>query len=338
MAQLKETKKVIAALGMKEFCWRVWQQVGEDDVFTWAASLAYSWIFALFPFLIFLLTLVPLMPRGARAEVGSDIHSSLKMLSKDAAEPIEQQADLVLNQPRSGLLSIGFLITIWAASGGMSMTMSALDRCYDIKVGRPYFKHRIVAILLTIVAASLVIVVMVLMPVASGVIAWLDAHGKRLGPILIVLNLFRFGFAILLMLALLALVYHWGLSIKIKFHFITPGSIFSVAVWMILAFAFRFYINRFGEASYNKMYGAVAGVAILLLFFYIDASVLLIGAEINSEVDFAILGLQSFDDVKVHDFERHHTEAHRELLKELKQKRERVFGKSGDGDEKNTPG
>jgi membrane protein len=335
MAQLKEAKQVIQALGMKEFCWRVWQQVGEDDVFTWAASLAYSWIFAIFPFLIFLLTLVPLMPHGARAEVGSDIHQSLKVLSKNAAAPIEAQTDLMLNQPRSGWLSIGFLITIWAASGGMSMTMSALDRCYDIKVGRAYLKHRIVAILLTIVAAALVIVVMVLLPVASGIIGWLDAHERILGPILLLLNLFRFGFAIVLMLALLALVYHWGPSINLKFHFFTPGGIFSVAVWMILAFAFRFYINRFGEASYNKTYGAVAGVAILLLFFYIDASVLLIGAEINSEVDFAILGLASFDDVKVHSFEAQHTDEHRELLRELKEKR--APAASGDRGKKDMP-
>jgi membrane protein len=322
MARLSEAKQVLKALGIKEFGRRVWQQVGEDDVFTWAASLAYSWIFALFPFLIFLLALVPLMPANARAEVESDMDAPLKMVSKNAAAPIAQQVHLLVHQPRGGLLSIGLLITIWAASNGMSMTMSALDRCYDIKEGRPFIQHRLVAILLTIVAATLVILVMVLMPIASGIIAWLDAHGKILGPILILLNLFRFAFAILLMLALLALMYHWGVSIKIKFHFVTPGAVFSIAVWLILAFAFRFYINRFGEASYNKTYGAVAGVAILLLFFFIDATVLLIGAEINSEVDFAILGLASFEDVKVQSFERQHTEEHRELLRELKEKRD----------------
>jgi TM2 domain-containing membrane protein YozV len=124
------------------------------------------------------------------------------------------------------------------------------------------------------------------------------------------------------MLALLALVYHWGVSIKVKFHFITPGAVFSLAVWLILAFAFRFYLNRFGEASYNKTYGAVAGVAILLLFFYIDASVLLIGAEINSEVDFAILGLASSDTDVVQKIEQPHTDEHLELLRELQEKRD----------------
>jgi membrane protein len=322
MARITETTKVLHALGWKEFGRRVWHQANEDDVFVWAASLAYSWIFALFPFLIFILTLAPLMPANARAEVKSDIDGSLKVLSPAAAAPIKQQVNLVLNQPRSGLLSIGLLVTVWVASGGMSMTMQALDRCYDIKQGRSFLVQRFVAILLTIIGATLVILVMVLMPIASGIIGWMDLHTRILGPVLLLLNLFRYAFAILLMLALLALVYRWGVSIKLKFHFFTPGAIFSLAVWLILAFSFRAYIDRYGAASYNKTYGAVAGVAILLLFFYIDATVLLIGAEINSEVDFAMLGLPSFSDVEVHRFERPQTEEHRELLAELKKKRD----------------
>jgi membrane protein len=321
MAQLKEAKQVIAALGIKELARRVGQQVGEDDLFTWAASLAYSWMFAIFPFLIFLLALVPLLPKSARDQAGADIHAALKNLPKNAADPIQQQANDLLNHPRGSLLSIGLVITIWAASGGMSMTMTALDRCYDIKVGRPYLKHRLVAILLTVIAATFIILVMILLPVGSGVLVWLKAHDPHLGPVLWVLNFSRLGIALVLMLAVLALVYRWGISIKTKFHFLTPGAVFSVAVWLILAAAFRIYINRFGEASYNKTYGAVAGVAILLLFFYIDATVLLIGAEINSEVDFAMLGLPSFDDVVVHQFERRHTQEHLQLLRELEEKR-----------------
>jgi membrane protein len=322
MARLREAKQVIGAIGIKEFSRRVWQQVGEDDVFTWAASLAYSWMFAIFPFLIFLLTLVPLLPKSALSQAGTDIHDALRNLPKNAADPIQQQADDLLHKPQSSLLSVGLIVTIWAASGGMSMTMTALDRCYDIRQGRSYLWHRLVAIVLTICSATLVILVMILLPVASAVIAWLEAHDHHLGPIVWVLNLSRFAVALLLMLGLLALVYRWGISIKVRFRFVTPGALFSVAVWLVLAVAFRSYINRFGAASYNKTYGAVAGVAILLLFFYIDAAVLLIGAEINSEVDFAMLGLPSFDDVEVHQFERHHTDEHRELLRQLKAKRD----------------
>ena len=162
MARLREAKQVIKVLGIKEFAWRVWHQVGEDDVFTWAASLAYSWMFAIFPFMIFLLTLVPLLPRTAKAQALSDIEGALKNLPPNAADPIEQQAKDLLDHPRGSLLSIGLVITIWAASGGTVMTMTALDRCYDIRAGRPYLKQRFIAILLTIIGASLIILVMVL--------------------------------------------------------------------------------------------------------------------------------------------------------------------------------
>jgi hypothetical protein len=90
------------------------------------------------------------------------------------------------------------------------------------------------------------------------------------------------------------MVYYFGPSFKQKFHTITPGAAFCVLVWIVLGVGFKLYVSRFGGAeSYNKTYGAVAGAAILLLFFYIDALVLLIGAEINSELDFAVLGIPS---------------------------------------------
>jgi membrane protein len=89
------------------------------------------------------------------------------------------------------------------------------------------------------------------------------------------------------MFATVNLLYYFGPSIKQKYVFFTPGAVFVVIVWMLLAVAFRFYVDRYGK--YNETYGTVGGVAILLILFYFDAVVLLIGAEINSEIDFEIL-------------------------------------------------
>ena len=97
------------------------------------------------------------------------------------------------------------------------------------------------------------------------------------------------NWALLLMFAVLAMVYHFGPSFKQRFVPITPGALFCVAVWLLLGWLFKLYLVEFGGAqNYRSTYGAVAGAAILLLFFYIDALVLLIGAEINSEIDFAL--------------------------------------------------
>jgi membrane protein len=295
MARLRDVPVVFGKIGVVSFAKRVWQQVGEDNIFTWGAALAYSWMFAIFPFLIFLLSLVPLIPQNYKPNVEQDVNDVIdRTLTGDAATAIKNQVHGVLNrQGHGGFLSFGLLITIWAASGGMAMTMTSLDKAYDIEKSRPYLRQRGVAIGLTIAVSILVILVMVLLPVGTAVLTWLS-HQKSLGWTIVFVDIARYAIALALMFTILALVYHFGPSFKQKFQAVTPGAIFSVVVWVMLGFFFRLYLTKLGgAASYTKTYGAVAGAAILLLFFYIDALVLLIGAEINSEVDFAVLGLPS---------------------------------------------
>jgi YihY family inner membrane protein len=377
MAQLRDVPKVLRNVGLFAFIKRVYLQMNDDQILVWAAALAYSWLFSIFPFLIFLLTLVPYLPsRYTDAAVSGISEQVYQALPENAAQATMREVHAVVDNRAQGLLSIGLLITIWVASGGMSMTMYALDKCYDVEEGRAFFYHRSLAILLTIVCATLVILVVVLMPIATAVLAWMrtvlarEAEdlgimpyidtaaniglilialivvlaivffvGPRRGrrhtrpgvavamaafliiialaiflmkpgdvPLLpwisasrqefgslgfIILDLVRYALALLLMLMILAIIYHFGPSIRRRFHVITPGAVFSFAVWILLILAFRFYINNFGWESYQRTYGTVGLAAILLLFFYLFGVVLLLGAEINSEIDFAIVGIPS---------------------------------------------
>lgn len=296
MARLRDVPCVIRTVGFTTFAKRVWQQVDEDAVFTWGAALAYSWMFAIFPFLIFLLSLVPLLPTNLKDGFQDNADNLIyQMLAGDAAVTVSETVKNVLNRGNTGgFLSVGLLITIWAASGGMATTMSALDKAYDIDKSRPYWKHRLVAAALTIACASLVILVMVLLPVGSATLGWLKSHGIVYGWMTVLINMIRYPLAILLLLTILALIYHFGPSFKQKFHAVTPGAVFCIVVWLLLGVGFRLYLTKFGGAeSYNKTYGAVAGAAILLLLFYLDGLVLLMGAEINSEIDFAVLGMST---------------------------------------------
>ncbi len=193
-----------------------------------------------------------------------------------------------MHQPHTGLLSTGILVTIWAASGGMNMTMSALDRVYDVAKPRPFYKQRPVAVVMTIVVATLIVAVLILLPIGTVVTHFIRDHqiayvsqGMLLG-----LNIARYSAALVLMIAVLAIMYHFGPRVRQRFHAITPGAVFTITVWLALGFLFRLYVNKFGK--YDRTYGTVGGVAILLLFFYIDAVVLLVGAEINSEIDFGL--------------------------------------------------
>jgi membrane protein len=137
----------------------------------------------------------------------------------------------------------------------------------------------------------MLLVVLGLLPVATLIKAWIIHVGSvpSGSPVLVVFDIARWSLSVILMFAVLTIVYHNGPAIRHHFVPVTPGAIFVVVVWVVLGLLFRLYVDRIGAKGYSKTYGAVGAVAILLLFFYIDALVLLIGAEINSEIDFEVL-------------------------------------------------
>jgi membrane protein len=296
MARLRDVPRVIGSIGVWTFVKRVYQQISEDRVFTWASALAYSWMFAIFPFVIFLLSLIPLIPPQYASQTQTYINDTIQgVFPRNTADTLEREVNrLFESDQRKGLLSFGLLLAIWAASGGMNATMAALDECYDIEKRRPFYRQRLLAMLLTVIFAAMVIIVIILLPVCGLVIDYLKGHGLLPWGSVWLLNITRYAIAMLLLFAALSLIYTVGPSIRRKFRFFSAGSVFVIVVWILIGWAFKLYVNGFGGAeSYSKTYGTVGGIALLLLIFYVDALVLLVGAEINSEIEFAILGMPS---------------------------------------------
>jgi hypothetical protein len=147
-----------------------------------------------------------------------------------------------------------------------------------------------VAIGLTVGTAVLILAVLFLLPVGTGIVAYLTKHGHLgwLGTVLV--NVVRYALALALLFLIVSMIYYFGPCIKQKYQAITPGAVFTVAVWILLGLVFGFYVTHFG--NFNKTYGALGGAIILLLFFYINAVVLLIGAELNSVIDFETLNVK----------------------------------------------
>jgi membrane protein len=293
MARLSDVPKVLSAVGPFGFARRVWGRISEDNLFTWASALAYSWLFAVFPFLIFLLSLIPYLPKDARERAKTEIHSFIYKFPKQAADSIwtnvAPQIE-TLERPKGMLALLGLGVALWAASGGMAMTMAALDKCYDVTHGRPFYKQRPLAVLLTVVVAVLILSVIVLLPIGSLVKSLVIRTGfvaDRNIAWIVLFDILRWGLSLASMVTALAVIYQWGPSIRHKFNWLTPGAVFTIVVWVALGLTFRLYVEKYGK--YEQTYGTVGGVAILLLFFYVDALVLLIGAEINSELDFEVL-------------------------------------------------
>lgn len=297
MARLTDMPHLFKTVGGVTFAKRVASEVADDNLFTWAAALAYSWLFAVFPFMIFLLTLLPYLPQGAKDRARNEIHTLVYATAPghEAADTlwnnIDNNLDNLLHQKKGKLFPrlVGLGLALWAASGGMAMTMAALDKCYEVDRGRPFYHQRPVAMGLTMAVAAMILLVLSLLPVGTFVKHWVETRGyvRRGHPALYVFDVVRWSLSLFLLAAVVALIYYKGPSIRHRFNWLTPGGLFTVVVWLVLGFAFRFYVEKWGK--YSQTYGTVGGVVILLLFFYIDAVVLLIGAEIDSEVDFETL-------------------------------------------------
>jgi membrane protein len=295
MARLRDIPAVIRTRGLWGLIKRLNKEIGEDTLTTWAAAMAYSWLFAIFPFFIFLLTLVPLLPTEQKEYAREKIIASVNYVPAEAQDEVrpfvEQQLERVLNSPPKAFISIGLILTIWAASGGMAMTMAALDKCYDVHRSRPIWKQRPLAVALTIACATMIVMVIVLIPIGSILTEWaISRFAEYLStPLLVVWQIGRYGLGLFFMFATLSLIYYWGANHDHPFHLITPGSVFCVSVWLLLGVLFRIYIEKYGK--YDQTYGALGGAVILLMFFYFDSLVLLVGAEINNEVDCTMLDL-----------------------------------------------
>jgi membrane protein len=292
---MSDIPKVLRTAGPWTMTRRVWKQVHEDNLPAWAAALAYSWLFAIFPFVIFLLSLLPYLPTQAKATAREQLAGWVaRAVPGPGGELVVDRMKNLLERPNTGLLSVfGLVLTVFSASGGMNMTISALDKCYELDQGRPMYKQRPLAIGLTIIVATLVLAVLVLLPLGTLALKWIERNPISYvsGPILWTWRILRYPLALTILLVVVEAIYYWGPSIKQRWVLLTPGGAFCIIVWLALGYIFRLYVELFGARSYNETYGAVGGVAILLLFFYMDALVLLVGAEINSEIDFEALGV-----------------------------------------------
>lgn len=292
MAKLSDVPPVIRSMGAFPFLKRIAAEIGEDEVSTWASALAYSWVFAMFPLLLSIVTLAPYLPGSTKDDAVAQMSEAFERagVRGDAATSIKQSFKDVLEKPQGGLLSLGLALAIFGASGGMAVTMSALDKVYEVKVPRPFWKQRLVAIGLTVATIVLVLLVLVLLPIGGKLLDHFKASGSIQTAGAIAINVVRYALAIGLLLGVLSLVYYFGPNTRLRWQAVSPGALLAVAVWIVLGFGFGIYLEHF--ANFNATYGTLGAAIALLLFFFLSANVLLVGAEINSVVDFAVLGVE----------------------------------------------
>ncbi|AOZ14047.1 MULTISPECIES: YihY/virulence factor BrkB family protein [Pseudomonas] len=252
----------------------------DDEMSTYASALAYQMLFSLFPFILFLIALIGFLHLP-------DFFSWLRLQSELVLPPqaLEQVNPVIdqLQQSKGGLLSVGIVIALWTASAGVRLMMSAMNAAYDVVEGRPIWKRLPLSIFYTIGLAGMLLAAAALMVLGPQVMSWLAGQVGLEAFVVTLWTILRWPVIVLLMMVAVAVMYYVMPDVEQKFRFITPGSVLAVVVWIAASLGFAFYVKTF--ADYNAMYGSIGAIIVLLLYFYISAAVLLLGAEMNAVIE-----------------------------------------------------
>ena len=255
----------------------------EDNCLAMAAQLAYYFFFALFPALLMLIAIASYFPYH---ELVDSLFKALGGVAPpEALSIMTDQLKKISSGKQGGLLTLGFLTTIWSSSSAMTAIIDTLNAAYDIQEGRPWWKVRITAIGLTLGGALFILVSFGLViagpTLAEKVASWfyLGAAFEWTWKIL------QWPLVIALVATAMAIVYYYAPDAEQDWVWLTPGSIFATTLWLLASLGFKFYVANFG--NYTATYGAIGGVMILMLWFYISGLVILLGAEMNAEIEHA---------------------------------------------------
>ncbi|WP_163998277.1 YihY/virulence factor BrkB family protein [Pyxidicoccus caerfyrddinensis] len=258
-------------MGWMEFFKALKAEWTRDDVGDVAGALTFRAILALFPFLLFLVSLAGVIIDPAQAQ--TLIQELAKVAPQEVTNILSERINSLAQSNPVGLLTVGGVGAIWAASGGVVALMDALNKVYGVEESRPFWKLRPIALGVTIGGAALAIVA-ALAIIVTPVVA------DKLGPVGPVLTWLRMPIAGLLVMLLWAVLYYVLPDVKQKFRFITPGSVVGVLIWLVASWGFSKYVANFGK--YDVNYGAIGGVIVMLLWMWISAQTILLGAEINA--------------------------------------------------------
>lgn len=274
---------LFGGLGFIEITRRIYDEVLADDCLGRAAQLAYYFLFALFPFLLFLTTLLGYLPFPNLLD--NIMLLLARALPREALVLIQDNVRTLVTQPKGGLLSFGIIAALWTSSSAIMAIIVGLNRAYDVEESRPWWKVRIVALLLVVGSSLFVIAATVLLIFGPQLGTWL-ASSVGLGNVFaVVWNIARWIIILTCLIVALASLYYFAPDVEQKWRWITPGSVCAVIGWMLASLSFAYYVNNFG--SYNTTYGSIGAVIMLLTWMYVTGFFILVGGELNSELEHA---------------------------------------------------
>ena len=279
----------------KDFLIHLWARAEEDEILGRAAQLSYYFLLALFPLLLFLITLF-----GYMAGAGSDLRQKLitylgTVMPGAALQLVVATIDQVTNARSGGKLWFGLLAALWAASSGINALAQALNAAYDVPETRPWWKVRLISIALTIAIAVLIISALLIVLYGGHLGNFLAASVNEGYAFSVVWRILQWPISLTFVFIAFSLIYQFGPNLSarrrgrrlptsdFRLRWFSPGVMVAVILWMIVSLGFRLYLHFFN--SYSATYGSLGALIILMLWFYLTGAAILLGGEVNCEIE-----------------------------------------------------
>jgi membrane protein len=255
----------------------------DDNCLGMSAQLAYYFFFALFPALLVLIAIASFFPLATLVDDAIGLLGPF--LPPEMLTIITDQLRKLSNGNRGGLLTIGMLAALWSSSTAMTAISDTLNRAYDVEEGRPWWKVRLIAIALTIGVAFFILVATALVLAGPAVASYL-ADWWYLGSVFEwTWKTLQWPLVFVLVSVGIALVYYFAPDVEQEWPWLAPGAILATTLWLLATLGFKYYVVNMG--SYTETYGALGAVMVLMLWFYLSGLVILVGAELNAEIEHA---------------------------------------------------
>lgn len=264
----------------------VWKEIIDGDISSQSSGLAFNFILAIFPLLLFFVSLF-----GLFAARGGELRDNLflylsKVLPAPSFHLVNNTMREIVRNSSSGKITFGILAALWFASGGMSSIISALNNAYLVREHRSWIKVRVIAIILTIAISVLTISALILVLIGDAIAGFLAAH-MHFGLLIVkTARIFQYPVALLFVVVSFSLIYFYGPDLKEQhWYWITPGSLLGVVLWLAASLGFRVYLHYFN--SYGRTYGSLGAVIALLVWLYVTGFAFLLGGKVNAEIEHA---------------------------------------------------
>jgi membrane protein len=261
---------------------RTVKETSADDCLGLAAQLAYYLLLALVPAIVFLVALASFFP----SEVVQQLVTALRGFAPaDVVQIVEEQLQRVAEGEQGGLLTLGIGMALWSSSAALVSVTQALNRAYDIEEARPWWKVRLIAIGLTLALAGFVLVALALVMVGPTLAEQLAARFGLGAAFEWTWKVLQWPVVVGVIAVAIAVVNYYAPDAEQDWVWVTPGAALATVLWLVASLAFKLYLSNF--ADYNATYGSLGGVIVLMLWFYLSALAVLIGAEMNAEIEHA---------------------------------------------------